>query len=283
LESAAKSFVVVLGGPMLGADNGIIEPSEFLDDRGVYAHFDQNGARQLPEIRLFLPKQGTPKHLTRLEYPLNHERRLLRDELGEAGKSSSRRALDELVSSEHAFVQIRNIEMGDDVQISARVRQAYHRFTFSLERDGLMRAPEHYFKPDAYVSSCATCHPKMVEAYKEHSPHMHAWEALDGEARKDPFCRSCHITYDDPGVMIHPAPGGKPHVHKSASNADVYEGVQCSHCHLQARAHQVNPGTYKTILAPKEDCMRCHNEKQAPNFDLESAWEKLACVIAQNE
>jgi|GEM_PF-6625481 len=277
------ALFIYAGGGLQDRNHLVVDFTRFLGDKGIAEQFDIRGAREILEVRLWLPKDNAPSVLHPFEIARMHEEELGREQSSASRKASAQRSLDSLITDQSAFAQFRRIPLVDAVRESNRVRFAYHAFVVELERSGLMQEPGDYRKPDAYISGCSTCHSAFVESFREHSPHIHAWDALPESGRADPFCRSCHITYDDPTVHVVP-PLGKPMAAPpSRESIQVYEGVLCGHCHLQARPHQTNPEVYKPITIPRADCLTCHNEKQAPNFDVDAAWEKLACIIEQRK
>ena len=121
---------------------------------------------------------------------------------------------------------------------------------------------------------CRMCHKGlkagMVYEKWEDSEHSKAYEDLNEEERKNPFCLKCHVTgYNEP-----PSPGIREN--------DLL-GVQCEACHgagsLYKKLEIMNEDEFRNnfskqrekalefgLIIPNEDtCKKCHN-KESPHY-----------------
>ncbi|MSR59055.1 MAG: hypothetical protein EXS05_15665 [Planctomycetaceae bacterium] len=111
--------------------------------------------------------------------------------------------------------------------------------------------------------ACETCHVSEFAAWRE-SGHSQAWETLAAEnARVDPECQRCHTT----GYGL---PGG---FETMASGADRV-GVGCESCHGPSLAHVEQPKR-KTPLAANDQCRRCHDRENSPQFEFATYWTRI--------
>lgn len=112
-------------------------------------------------------------------------------------------------------------------------------------------------------NSCAECHPKTFEIWRD-SRHAQAWTTLiEAERAYDPGCISCHVT----GFAIEKGFGG-------ATATPHLIGVGCEACHGPAGDH-VDEGAPP---ATPDACTACHDRHHSPGFDREEAWKKIACI-----
>lgn len=121
---------------------------------------------------------------------------------------------------------------------------------------------------------CRVCHMKqkagMIYEKWQDSEHARAYEDLNEEEKKNPFCLKCHVTgYNEPV-----SPG---------IEANDLLGVQCEACHgpgsLYKNVEIMNEGEYKRnysiqrkkaiqvgLILPTEDtCKKCHNQ-ESPHY-----------------
>ncbi|MEW6088982.1 MAG: cytochrome c family protein [bacterium] len=137
---------------------------------------------------------------------------------------------------------------------------------------------------------CRTCHMRkdagMIYEKWEESEHAHAYDDLNEEERKNPFCLKCHVTgYNEPA-----SPG---------IEADDLLGVQCEACHgagsLYKKIEIMDEGEYKKnlsfqrkkaieaglIMPTEETCKKCHNQ-ESPHykpFVFRMAYPKIKHLI----
>lgn len=121
-------------------------------------------------------------------------------------------------------------------------------------------------------AQCIDCHSEIYAHWKQ-TAHAHAWETLaktGDEAKAE--CVRCHSTgFGQPGGMDIRTLGPE-------SRRDV----QCESCHGPGEAHlrEVATGASSTYACELCDagrsCMTCHTPSQDPDFDLRSAWKRIA-------
>ena len=111
--------------------------------------------------------------------------------------------------------------------------------------------------------SCMQCHKKDDSSWHA-SKHSHAWQTLiDKRSHVDPSCQLCHTT----GYGIS---GGFAQVAKSSQMVNV----GCESCHGPSQAHVMNPKT-KTAYLSREQCVRCHDHENSPEFEYDKYWAKI--------
>lgn len=167
----------------------------------------------------------------------------------------------------------RVIEMGGDLPDNEGQVANFQRYLATLaERDfsaaetGLA-PPLPAGLPDDYRvagnESCRECHEADCRLWDD-SKHAHAFDTLAGQGKHvDPYCQQCHTT----GYGL---PGGFNRMADSA----VHESVGCENCHGPSWAH-VNDYEIKTPYDAADQCIRCHDQENSPNFDYESYWARI--------
>ncbi len=111
--------------------------------------------------------------------------------------------------------------------------------------------------------TCIACHTASDQAWHS-SKHSHAWKTLmDKRSHVDPSCQQCHTT----GYGI---PGGFEQVFKS----EPLVNVGCESCHGPSQAHAGDPKIMTPFLS-REQCVRCHDHENSPEFDYAKYWEKI--------
>jgi hypothetical protein len=112
-------------------------------------------------------------------------------------------------------------------------------------------------------SSCLSCHAAEAASWQA-SGHAHAWQTLVGKHfHVDSYCQQCHTT----GYGL---PGGFESRAKSASLV----GVGCESCHGPSAAHVADPHVHTTFDA-LDQCVRCHDHENSPNFDRAAYWARI--------
>ena len=115
----------------------------------------------------------------------------------------------------------------------------------------------------AGTAACVTCHQQDDRLWHA-SKHSHAWQTLiDKRSHVDPSCQQCHTT----GYGI---PGGFEQVAKSTQLVNV----GCESCHGPSQSHALNP-KLKTTYLSREQCVRCHDHENSPEFDFAKYWGKI--------
>lgn len=112
-------------------------------------------------------------------------------------------------------------------------------------------------------ASCLACHPKDHAAWAA-SRHHHAWEVLQARrAHFDSYCQQCHTTgYGMAGGFVN-----------VAQSRDLV-GVGCENCHGPSAAHVADP-KQKTPFLARDQCIRCHDHENSPQFQWEIYWPKI--------
>ncbi len=112
-------------------------------------------------------------------------------------------------------------------------------------------------------SSCVSCH-KQDDAVWHNSKHSHAWEVLvNKRAHFDPHCQQCHTTgYGQQGGFV------------SVAKSTELVHVGCENCHGPSQAH-VQDATRRTPFQAKEQCQRCHDHENSPQFVLDAYWTRV--------
>ena len=111
--------------------------------------------------------------------------------------------------------------------------------------------------------SCVQCHKDDNQSWHV-SKHSHAWQTLiDKKSHVDPSCQVCHTT----GYGLS---GGFVQVAKSSQMVNV----GCESCHGPSQAHVLNPKTKTTYLS-REQCVRCHDHENSPEFEYNKYWAKI--------
>lgn len=110
--------------------------------------------------------------------------------------------------------------------------------------------------------SCTRCHQEESRIWHT-TPHSRAWQTLQKDHHQvDPACQRCHTTgYGLPGGFV------------SASRG-TNVGVGCENCHGPSQAHVMDP-KIKTMYRPADQCVRCHDAENSPNFHLSEYWRKI--------
>lgn len=136
---------------------------------------------------------------------------------------------------------------------------------FTAEQAALV---EHFLTDEsgyaiAGSESCQTCH-ASDDATWHSSKHSHAWEVLvTKSAQFDPHCQQCHTTG-------YGREGGFENVAKSLKRVHV----GCENCHGPSQAHVADPRK-RTPFQAKEQCVRCHDHENSPEFEFDAYWTKI--------
>lgn len=109
--------------------------------------------------------------------------------------------------------------------------------------------------------SCKSCHQEAWNAYAT-SDHRQAYTVLRRKGQGfEPECLVCHTT-------------GYQHKngYSERSPYNQLTNVQCEACHGYGTEHERN-GSWG--VQAKDSCVRCHDEKNSPDFDYATYWEKI--------
>ena len=115
----------------------------------------------------------------------------------------------------------------------------------------------------AGTDACLGCHAADCTSWSG-SRHAKAWSVLaERGSHVDPFCQQCHTTgYGLPDGFV------------SAGRSPQRTNVGCESCHGPALAHVRNTKT-RTPFAAADQCVRCHDRENSPNFQYEEYWPHI--------
>jgi len=148
-------------------------------------------------------------------------------------------------------------ELPSDTNITRIIEDYEHAFfTDKIPRPHIPVYPDSFEVASAEV--CRRCHEWQYQQWQE-TPHAHAFEIIV-ERRKiyNPGCLSCHTT-------------GFGHDSGYVCQDDTPQliNVSCIECHYSLPGHRANPHIIKPIPISKETCVRCHNNRNSPDFNYE--------------
>ena len=109
--------------------------------------------------------------------------------------------------------------------------------------------------------SCMSCHAEAWKVYQD-SPHRAAFATIRNKGQSfEPECLSCHTT----GYQYKNGYSDEPPKNKLMN-------VQCEACHGYGTEHARDG---KWVQQAKDSCTICHDEKNSPEFDYATYWEKI--------
>ncbi|MGA9774037.1 MAG: multiheme c-type cytochrome [Blastocatellia bacterium] len=111
------------------------------------------------------------------------------------------------------------------------------------------------------ASACAKCHMDQYIRWSN-SAHAHATDLLVSKQFEfDVSCLNCHATAQPKAT--------------AAEMAKLAQ-VQCEQCHGPGGDHAAKPGKgYGLITNLQAACAACHTSDISPNFNAQTAWEKI--------
>jgi nitrate reductase cytochrome c-type subunit len=137
---------------------------------------------------------------------------------------------------------------------------------FSAEQSALVPptppdAPANYRV--AGNASCVSCH-SAINTSCQATHHMQAWATLVGKGFEvDSYCQKCHTT-------AYGLPGG----FQSRASSMALTNVGCESCHGPSLAHVADPHVHTPYTA-FDQCIRCHDHENSPQFDRTVYWRKI--------
>lgn len=173
-----------------------------------------------------------------------------------------------------SIIEVDDTYENDPIQIDnlATFHQRLAESDFDAMTTGLKRLSQFQFVADlkfAGNSTCVACHGQDCQQYAS-SKHAHAWQTLvDKGSHVDPYCQQCHTT----GY-------GAPSGFRSIAQSPALVNVGCESCHGPSWAHVNAPKTLTPFNA-KDQCARCHDHENSPNFQYAAYWSKI--VHGQNK
>lgn len=157
-----------------------------------------------------------------------------------------------------------------DDEDQLRNLQAFHRELARLDLgvgDSGFADPLPEGLPDDYrvsgSESCQECHTEDLRHWID-SAHHHAWETLSKTAAHvDSYCQQCHTTgFGWPGGFV------------SARTSPERRSVGCESCHGPSLGHVRDP-TKRTPFAAADQCIRCHDRENSPEFEFDAYWRRI--------
>ncbi len=154
-------------------------------------------------------------------------------------------------------------EIGDDPVMLQRVEQAKARL------DEVRLAQRGRFQPtkgsaeEQFLSEreCRKCHTDVWQKLRE-SPHQNAMGSLVAKGQgSNPECLVCHTT----GYLYRNGYDDRPPYNRLGN-------VQCEACHGYGSEHD-RDGDW--ARAARESCTECHDQKNSPEFDFATYWERI--------
>ncbi len=112
-------------------------------------------------------------------------------------------------------------------------------------------------------AACSRCHEDDYHRWND-STHAHAWDTLTTRgAHVDSFCQQCHTTgFGSPGGF------------QSAKRSGDMVNVVCESCHGPSSAHAMRSDK-RTPFVARDQCTRCHDHENSPEFEFASYWERI--------
>ncbi len=140
---------------------------------------------------------------------------------------------------------------------------------FPAQETGLLTSqstniPNQHDYQIAGSHTCMACHRQEDQTWHS-SKHSHAWQTLvDKRSQVDPSCQQCHTTgYGIAGGFV------------QVATSTPFVNVGCESCHGPSQSHALNPKVKTTYLS-REQCVRCHDHENSPEFDYARYWSKIA-------
>lgn len=116
----------------------------------------------------------------------------------------------------------------------------------------------------AGTTACQRCHSADCKQW-DGSKHAQAWHTLEGKGyHVDAACQQCHTTgFGQTGGFV------------SARRSPERVAVGCESCHGPSAAHVKNV-KLRTPFAAKDQCLRCHDHENSPQFEYDKYWQRIA-------
>ncbi|MEN8005973.1 MAG: multiheme c-type cytochrome [Candidatus Krumholzibacteriota bacterium] len=156
-----------------------------------------------------------------------------------------------------------NEEVANDEQMLARVEQ----FKVDLLEFKTAKRAEYPrtmgSEKETYLGdrACMACHEDAWKVYLD-SPHRSAFATIRNKGQSfEPECLSCHTT----GYRFKNGYSDESPYNKLAN-------VQCEACHGYGSQHARDN---KWVAQAKDSCTLCHDQKNSPEFDYATYWEKI--------
>lgn len=200
-------------------------------------------------------------------------------------------------------VRYQRVALSSQFADSPRMLQrfaTYQKQLQSLGLDGLGVRAQALEGDLKYVGSenCGDCHSKAFQVWKD-STHANATESLVKPPNDrsmiprhfDPECLSCHVTGWNPQNYYPYASG-----FASLEKTPLLAGMGCENCHGAGSAHvaaesgdveadqkileQLRAKMRLPLAEARDQCVRCHDQDNSPDFQHEGAFEEYWHQIA---
>jgi hypothetical protein len=162
----------------------------------------------------------------------------------------------------------------DQVQILAQFQRALVDRDFAASETSFAPALQRDL-PAGYqvagVEACRSCHRDDCRSWDQ-TAHARAWQTLvDRGVEGDSYCQQCHTTaFGLPGGFV------------SARRSLTRTAVGCESCHGPAREHVEQPRA-KTYFVAHDQCLRCHDRENNPDFAYAAAWKEIEHGVAAQD
>ena len=156
-----------------------------------------------------------------------------------------------------------NDEIADDEEMLARVEQ-YKQDLIDFKTAKRAEYPRTMgSEKESFLGerACMSCHEDAWKVYLD-STHRSAFATIRNKGQSfEPECLSCHTT-------------GYRHMNGYSDEAPFNKlaNVQCEACHGYGSQHARDG---KWVQQAKDSCVMCHDEKNSPDFDYATYWEKI--------
>ena len=157
--------------------------------------------------------------------------------------------------------------LGDDVQDDEGMLARVEQYKKDLEEFKLAKRADFPrtkgSDKESYLGerACMSCHEEAFKVYQD-SPHRAAFSTIRNKGQSfEPECLSCHTT----GYQYKNGYSDDPPFSKLIN-------VQCEACHGYGSQHARDG---KWVAQAKDSCTICHDQKNSPEFDYATYWEKI--------
>jgi 2',3'-cyclic-nucleotide 2'-phosphodiesterase (5'-nucleotidase family) len=153
--------------------------------------------------------------------------------------------------------------IADDPEMLARVEQ-YNKDLLEFKTAKRAEYPRTMGSDkETYLGdrACMACHEEAWKVYLD-SPHRSAFATIRNQGQSfEPECLSCHTT----GYRY-------KNGYSEESPYNKLANVQCEACHGYGSEHARDD---RWVAQAKDSCTVCHDQKNSPEFDYGTYWEKI--------
>ncbi len=161
------------------------------------------------------------------------------------------------------------IKMGLELPNDPAIVNLVKNYDFHFIHNALANMPNSHIIGEKYLvkeaESCAgECHSQQLENWKK-GKHSKAWHSLEKENKtKISECVSCHAS----GY-------GRKDGFFNINLTPEMTNVTCTECHLTRREHLTLKNSKSVEKINKNNCLRCHDKKNDPEFNYEKKMKEL--------